>query len=654
MSFKDQLFPVSKDNDVDWFRSQLKNSNITPELADYNGIALHPGHYEMPYYDIDGEYHGVSTRRNNTDDKERRYGRKDGAGKGLPPRCYWPRHPALGEMTHAEMLIRDVRWPLWVVEGEKKAICLQDALIRSAIPGSVVSVPGVTNYGAAIRETKNLHFCAGDIGRPVWVCYDWHHANPMVLGAEANLHDELERRGAEVHHLRWAVGADSEEQKIDDWLVQGGSLLDAIKYSLENTAFLPREDYRWLNANYAVCNGKVIKLDGFTTLNKSEFILDTAHMQEPGARGAMVAVAEGWLKWPFRHTVMGRCMQLAAPGKVPERVIDGRLNLARRWPEQLSNLEAPIEPAECPVLDTHLRRFCDNDEQYAWLRQHLAHMITQPNTTTSNAIAFADDGGTGKGLLMSILRAGLGDLFCRVGNELTGTFNGSLVGRLVAHYDEPPSDKWEGGVLDKAAKRLVGNHEIAVRELYREGYTVENRIRLIVTTNLQAVYGIPDTDRRWNYFCGYEKLSAEAAAELAALRDRIDCPQVLVAWAKSIDLDGYNPMMRGPTSRARRRAVAASRGPVEFWLEESDELANGPDVWVGSRLYDMYRLQAGGRVMASNVFGSELTRILGEDSLKVVMWDGKTTRMRALRNVGSWANKQGTEWAAECARSRVE
>ena len=93
---------------------------------------------------------------------------------------------------------------------------------------------------------------------------------------------------------------------------------------------------------------------------------------------------------------------------------------------------------------------------------------------------------------------------------------------------------------------------------------------------------------------------------------------------------------------------------MEFWLEESDELANGPDVWQISRLYDLFRLQAGGRVMSAHAFGSEMTRLLGDTSLKIVMHDGRTTRMRAIRDVDRWVDEPGTEWSKECARSKVE
>jgi hypothetical protein len=651
MGFKEQLYAVSATPDIEWFQNQLLKSGISPELADANGIVLHPGHYEMPYFDADGEYTKVSTRRNNTDVKDKRYGRKAGAGHGVAPRCYWPRHPLM-EHTHTEYLVRDARWPLWIVEGEKKAICLQDALLRNKIPGSVASVPGVTNYGAVVRETRRVYFKAGDIQRPVFVCYDWHHTNDMVMGAEANLHDEMQRRGAEVHHLRWPVSPSDEEQKVDDYLVGGGSIVDAIHHSMQYPINMPREDYRWLNERYAVYNGKIIKLDGFATLNKGEFMVDTGAMLEPGKRGEMVPVAEGWLKWPYRHTVLGRCVVLPAVTHAPAKVVDGKINLARGWPAQL--LGESLEPGECEVLDRHLRRFCEDDEQHTWLRQHIAHMIRYPNVTTSNAIALADEGGTGKGLLMSILKVALGDLFALVGNELTTQFNGSLVGKLLAHYDEPPSDKWVGGVLDKASKRLVGNPEVAVRELYKEGYSVQNRIRLMVTTNLQAVYGIPENDRRWTYFCGYSKLTPEESEELAQLRDRPDCPKVIASWALGVDLEGYDPMQRGPTTRARRRAVAASRGPVEFWLEESDELANGSDIWQTARLYDLYRLQAGGKVMSSSAFGAEMTRILGEYSIKIVMHNGRTTRMRAIRNVDTWMNALGAEWSTECSRGKVE
>jgi hypothetical protein len=649
MSFKDQIYAVSAVSDVDWYRQQLAGSGISPDLADYNGIVLHPGHYEMPYFDADGELTRVSTRRNNTDDKDKRYSRKAGKGLSIPPTCYWPRHPAL-QSTHSELLLRDIRWPLFVCEGEKKALALQDALVRTGVPGSVVSVPGVTNYAAAIKETKHIFMAGGDLRRMVWIVYDWHHANTMVMGAEANVHDEFDRRGADVHHLRWPVTPSDGEQKIDDYLVNGGSLVDAIKHSIATPPQLPRDDYRWLNDHYAVYNGRVVKLADGTSMSKAEFVVDTSHMQEPGKRSEMVPTAEGWLKWKYRGVIDGRCVVMPTYGNVADRLVDNKINLAKPWPTCLLT-PAPDDFDPAPwhdVFDTHLRRFSDADEHWTWLRQHIAHMIRYPNTTTSNAVALADDGGTGKGLLMGILQSALGQLFVLVASELVTQFNINLAGRLLAHYDEPPSDKWEGGTLDKAAKRIVGNKELTVVAKGRDGFTVENRLRLFVTTNLAAVYGIPESDRRWNYFCGYEPLSGHDAEELAKLRDHPLCPHIITSWAENIPLEGYDPMRRGPTSKARRKAIAASRGPVEFWLEESDELANGPDIWTGQRLFELFRLTSGGRGVAANTFGAELNRILGEDSARTIRIDKKQLRVRAIRDVSGWKKRENMEWAAAC------
>jgi len=631
-------------SDLDWYIKQLQGSGISADLADFNNFELRAGHYNMPYHDMDGEYTRVSARRNHTDDKDHRYGREEGAGKGIPPTCYWPRHPAL-TAPHAELLARDVMWPLWVVEGEKKALCLQDALIRGGLLGSVVSVPGVTNYGALQRETRHVYFKGGKLQRPVWIVFDWHHDNVMVQGAEANLYDGLLGRGAEVRCLRWSATVQDAEQKIDDYLVGGGSLLDALQYSAEHPAILPREDYRWLNEHYAVLDGRVCKLAGsLVTLSKAEFLVDTAPLQELDKSGKqLVPVGQGWLTWKFRTAVTGRCVVIPHVGEEPVRVLDGKLNLTRRWPK----MEQIIEERSLDVLDDHLRRFCDTEAHWIWLRQHIAHMIRHPMETTSNAVALADEGGTGKGLLLSILARTLGDLFVLVGTELTTKFNEPLVGKLLAYYDEPPSDKWEGGVLDKATKKLVGNPRLTVEGKGTKQYEVDNRVRLWVTTNLQTVYGIPDNERRWNYFCGSEVLTAAQAKVLADLRDHEHCAERVVGWAMGVDLTGYDPMQRGPDSAARQAAVSASRGAVEFFLQECDDLDNGPDIWATGKLFELYRQFSGGRIGGINGFSIELNRLLGADSARVIKVDGKAIRVRAIRNVEKWCRLASTDWAVQ-------
>jgi len=650
--FKEQLYAVASDNltDIEWYRQQLASSGLSADLAGFNNFQLHAGYYEMPYYDMEGDYTRVSSRRNHTDDKDARYGRKEGAGKGVPPTCYWPRHPGL-EASHSELLARDVEWPLWVCEGEKKALALQDALIRCGLRGSVVSVPGVTNYAALQRETRHVYMKGGTLQRPVWVVFDWHHDNPMVHGAEANLFDGMQGRGAEVSCLRWSVSSKEQtEQKIDDYMVAGGSLVEAIKYSHDNPALLPKEDYRWLNDNYAVLDGRVCKLRGGLTMSKAEFLVDTAPLQELDKSGKnLVPSGAGWLSWKYRTVVKGRCVVLPDVGAEPQRVIDKHLNLARKWPADMRISES----ASLDVLDEHLRRFCDTDAHWIWLRQHIAHMITHPNVMTSNAVALADDGGTGKGLLMSILAKTLDELFVLVGSELTTKFNEGLVGRLLAYYDEPPSDKWEGGALDKATKKLVGNPKIAIEGKGTKVFEVENRVRLWVSTNLQTVYGIPATERRWNYFNSKHTLTPEEAKKLADLRDSESCAGRVVGWAQGIDLTGYDPMQRGPDSLARRDAVYASRGAVENFLTECDDLENGPELWENGKLYELYRMYSGGRVSGINGFGIELNKLLGRDSTRAIKLDGKMIRIRAVRNVADWEKRDSSDWAMAVRNCKI-
>jgi len=650
--FKEQfgLHPVADDglSDLDWYKQQLAGSGISADLADYNEITLHSGHYEMPYFDINGEYTRVSTRRNHTNDKDYRYGRKAGAGKGVQPLCYWPRHPGL-DATHSELLARDIDWPLWITEGEKKALCLQDALVRGGLRGSVVSVPGVTNYAALQRETRHVYMKGGKLQRPVWIVFDWHHDNVMVHGSEANLYDGMVGRGAEVNCLRWKNTA-NKEQKIDDYLVDAGSLVDAVRYSHENPAVLPKEDYRWLNDNYAVLDGRVCKLKGGLTISKAEFLVDTAPLQELDKSGKhLVPSGLGWLNWKYRTVVTGRCVVLPDVGTEPQKVVNKRLNLARKWPADLRVSES----SQLDLLDTHLRRFCDTEAHWIWLRQHIAHMIRHPNVMTSNAVALADDGGTGKGLLMSILAKTLGDLFVLVGSELTTKFNEGLAGKLLAYYDEPPSDKWEGGALDKATKKLVGNPRLTIEGKGTRPFEVENRCRLWVSTNLQTVYGIPATERRWNYFSSTYTLTPEEAKVLADFRDSDHCAGRVVGWALGMDLSGYDPMQRGPDSLARRDAVSVSRGSVQYFLEECDDLDNGADIWESARLYDLYRLFTGGRFIGINSFGSELNRLLGRDSVRVLKVDGKTIRARAVRDVAQWKDRTPADWVGNMRVSKI-
>jgi putative DNA primase/helicase len=153
--------------------------------------------------------------------------RKDERGK---PRKY--ENPAgkechLGGHPSQSGMMRDVKTPLWVTEGSKKA----DSLVSRG--EAVIAVQGVWNWQRKKVllpewEQVSLH------GREVFVAFDSDAmTNPQVGKALKRLVEYLKSRGATTKIVYLPSGDDGSKTGVDDYLVAGGSV-EGLKALAEN------------------------------------------------------------------------------------------------------------------------------------------------------------------------------------------------------------------------------------------------------------------------------------------------------------------------------------------------------------------------------------------------------------------------------------
>jgi hypothetical protein len=161
----------------------------------------------IPYPELngDGPYARVKLDRTPADGKRYR------SPKGRGNRLYVP---ALLDPC----VLADVTAPLWITEGEKKALkAAQEGL-------ACVAVPGVWSWRT--RDHDGLSVPIPDLdhvawqGRDVFIVYDSDLATkPDVRRAEVALARELQRRGAEVRAIRLPAGPHGEKVGLDDYLL---------------------------------------------------------------------------------------------------------------------------------------------------------------------------------------------------------------------------------------------------------------------------------------------------------------------------------------------------------------------------------------------------------------------------------------------------
>lgn len=630
---------------LDWYLDILLKSGVTGSVAEFAGIKLENNGFKMPYHDIQGNYTGIASKRFNTKDKNLRYKRVEGIG--LPVSMYWPLHPSHIK-SHQAMLGESIGHELWVTEGERKSLCLQSQMLAQGITGSAVSMPGISVWRHLIAEIdkSGIQFAMatgkGIVRRRVVLCYDWNKENSQVRASEAQLFDYFHDRGAEVIVLRWKLKEEDaeKEQKIDDWLVAGGKLDDALADSPPykgGSACL----YKY-NEMYGVLNGKVVILSNLAVMTSQQFRVQTQNEYDPppGKGSRPQYHSDKWLAWPARRTISEMTF-VPPPIGSPSEQRPPAYNVAPEWPILGAN-------QDFTAFDEHLEGFCESKAHYDWLRCHFAHMMLFPNELTSNAICFADNGNTGKGLLLTLMSKVFGAFFNLTNaEEIAGRFNDNMIGKILVWYDEPAVDRFKN--LEAACKRLVGNDKLKVEGKGGKGATVQNRIRLVISCNLAYSARLDKSDRRWNYFGRGKPLPADKIQQFLNFSN-MDCGHDWLHWAKGVYGDGdwcgvdYSPNKLGPVSQRRTHAIASSGTIYEDILNDPD--LEHKDIWEVSVINTIAEQN---HLRVSKVkLGRELEQ-LGSISHDIKSC-GRKIRVRSVRNHEYWEKASHSEILTELSK----
>jgi len=167
--------------------------------------------------------------------------------------------------------------PIWITEGEKKALCLTHNGF------SCIGISGVWNWKGKDDEGTSLPIADFDLinwqDREVNIVFDADKAiNPQVLNAEKALAGELSKRGAKVLIVDLPHGED-EPKGVDDFIV---------KYGKDEFRKLDRQEYkRSLSLSEAINGPKSLSMTWgeFSDLDlpKREYILQGAFPLEKGS-----------------------------------------------------------------------------------------------------------------------------------------------------------------------------------------------------------------------------------------------------------------------------------------------------------------------------------------------------------------------------------
>lgn len=551
----------------------LAESGISVELAAACGIeTLSPTEMGVatgydrwaglvfPYFDLAG-----------TDTGHRRYrflGRsgshKYHTPKGDRSQIYFPpnhsHHP-----NHAV----NTKIPVYITEGEKKAIALQAADQKAL----VIGLPGVWNYSEddSIRG-KRLH---GDLtplawkGRDVYIIFD-NDGNPHVRYAAARLAGLLTARGASVYNAL-PVG----HKGIDDYLVAGGALedllVDARKFAQELESERIPAAVNELNARFCYdrSTGRVLDMDyGIYLRSMAEMQIthpDKIPYAKLNGKTALVPAVKVWAENKFRVEVHGKKF---CPEEQNRITADGYYNIYNGF---VATPTFEGEDEYVGLWEAMLYGLCWEltEDEAKWFRQRIAWIFQHPGERAQSACILRSDlEGVGKSLLVNTLVRLAGEHGKVLTDASLGSkFNSEYEGALIVHFEEVASGR--GIEARSFLKTLITTREITVNRKFVQPYTIQNYTNVFMTSNQAAPLGITSTyDRRMFVLSVPTDTVLLSKADFARLAAWLATPTGLgriLGWLLATPTGDFEPGSPPPATAAKSAVVAASQPAVVQW-----------------------------------------------------------------------------------------
>jgi phage/plasmid-associated DNA primase len=200
----------------------------------------------------------------------------------------------------------------------------------------------------------------------------------------------------------------------------------------------------------------------------------------------------------------------------------------------------------------------------------MARMMQQPGTKPGTAIILSGAQGSGKGIIIDILRKIVGKQYVHQvqnPNEITGDFNSALLQCLLLFVDEAV---WGGDKqTDNMIKKIITEETITINAKYQEPIQVQSYVNAIFATNNDLPVNCKGIQRRYvsletkgTYAGGNNEVSTKY---FKAIRD---VPiEIFAHFLYKLDITPFNPRDIVKTD-ALREHQAISMEVHHKWLNE--------------------------------------------------------------------------------------
>ena len=569
----------------DKFSIKIQSSGISPTQAKLLRFEpLSPeaskklGHkqvqaFKIPYFDmsgtptkfyrlryLDGTRKGILKQ---TDAKDQRYDQPANTINEvyLPP---------LMKTTWQQHIDSEKNFHIFITEGElKAAYATSKGFPTMGLGGVWCFMSKKHNLELLpIFEAMNLS------GRKVYVVFDADAVtNPNVVAAENTLCRMLLKRGALPYIIRIPPLPEIPKTGLDDYLIHAG--VENFRHLIENAyQFRESELLHKLNEEVVLVRDPVCLLMHRTGTKSSveEFkkaqYSDWTYMTVNPNTGNKIenSAPDKWLKWPGRAVVDRFVYRPGEPS-----LIEGKfLNLWKGLPYE------PIKGDVGPWKKLMDFVFSDKPSERKWFEQWVAYPLQNPGVKLFTAVLiWSTAQGTGKTLIGHTIQRLYGDNSVLIRkHELEDKSNTYAENKQFAVGEEITGS--DNRALADDLKSLVTNEELRVNPKYIRPYSIISCINFYLTSNNPNALFLDDTDRRYfiheiigapleeawylNVYDPWFKSDAGAAA--------------LLHHFMTLDLEGFNPRAKAPSTTAKQEMIENSRSMLSHWVHK---LKNNPD-----------------------------------------------------------------------------
>ena len=307
---------------------------------------------------------------------------------------------------------------------------------------------------------------------------------------------------------------------------------------------------------------------------------------------------------------------------------------------------APVESLAPTAFERDAFRFIWSrllDARFAdWLMKFFAHALKYPGVKMQTApLLISETTGTGKSTLMAeIPRLLFGDVLQMTESDIKSPYNGQLVNAWWVTFEEvcAGNTKTERRYITDRIKPWITNPEISVRPMFMSAFTIPNRLQFTASSNHPDALQLDDEDeRRWGV-CAVREESYTPAQQVDVYQGFLNTPRaagVLKHIFERVDLTGFSPTAKAPTTIAKKDMVELGRGSWETAIVERMESRMQPFDKDCFTVEDVQSLVFGSKGGPSRV---HLGRMLNRSPLNCVLLPRFTgTRVYAWRNKEAWA-----------------